>query len=197
MSRQRFLIVVIVVLGIFLFSAFSIYLFVKETGKKNLPVVGQVYDFTLVNEKNEPFSLSALEGKVWIVDFFFTTCSDICPMMTKNMVALNRTFEGVKEVRLVSISVNPEFDSTAVLAAYAQKQGARDHWIFLTGERETIKDLAVKSFKLGSIEEPVFHSSYFSLVDQHGLIRGYYDGTKADEINRLYRDSVSLLKRKP
>jgi protein SCO1/2 len=195
MSAKRH-IIFLVVAGIVLFAAFTLYSFKIEINKKRLPVIGQVNEFSLINEKGEPYSLKDLRQKVWVASFFFTTCSDICPMMTKNMAALNRTFEGVDNVRLVSISVNPETDTSSVLADYARKHGARENWVFLTGDRTAITELAVKSFKLGSIEEPVFHSSYFTLVDRGGLIRGYYDGTDREELNRLYQDAAHLIKQK-
>ena len=197
MTRQRILTASILIFGIILFCAFTVYTFRLEINKKQLPVIGQVQDFSLTNEKGEAYSLSNLKQKVWIANFFFTTCSDICPMMTKNMAALNRTFEGLKNIKLVSISVNPETDTVSVLEGYARNHGARDNWVFLTGERQAITDLAVKSFKLGSVEEPVFHSAYFTLVDQNGLIRGYYEGTNKEELNRLYEDASFLIKHKP
>ncbi|HLF17874.1 MAG TPA: SCO family protein [Candidatus Omnitrophota bacterium] len=196
MKRNKILTIILISLAIILFLAFTVYSFVKETQKKSLPILGQVLDLTLTNDKGEPYRLRSLTGKVWVADFFFTTCSDICPMMTKHMAALSRSFEQINKIRLVSITVNPEYDTANVLAEYAKKQNATDKWLFLTGERQQITDLVVKSFKLGSMDEPIFHSSYFSLVDKHGLIRGYYDGTKQEEINRLFKDAASLIKEK-
>lgn len=186
---------IIICLSCLLAISFMVITFQKETQKSQLPVIGQVYDFTLMDSNGDPFSLKQLYGHVWIVNFMFTTCSDICPLMTKNMASLHRSFDLVKEVQLVSVTVNPEQDSSAVMATYAKKHKANTRkWHFLTGERATIKDLALKSFKLGSIEEPVFHSSYFSLVDQDGLIRGYYDGTDTQAISRLFKDAAGLVK---
>lgn len=181
----------------FFFLCFSFYFFQKELRRPVLPVLGKVQKFFLVNSEGKPVSLENLKGKVWIADFFFTTCSGICPIMSKHMAALQRSFEAVPGVVLVSISVNPETDSSAILKQYAQKFKAdTKKWYFLTGSSETITQLAVKSFKLGAINEPVFHSSYFSLVDRQAQIRGYYDGTKTEEINRLFRDAAQLLKEK-
>jgi len=113
------------------------------------------------------------------------------------MASLHRSFELVDGISLVSITVNPEFDSARVLKEYSKKYNANTKkWHFLTGAREEIKDLAVKSFKLGSIKEPVFHSPKFALVDRQGLIRGYYDGIQSGEISELFRDAALLLKEK-
>lgn len=180
---------------ILLATAFGVYSFVREMNRPRLPLVGQVSQFSLTDQNNNAFSSLKLRGKVWIADFFFTTCADICPVMSKNMSKLSRTFEMVKGVKLVSISVNPEFDTPKRLKEYAAKyRGGSDNWVFLTGKREDIRDLALNSFKLGKIDEPVFHSAYFSLVDRNGFIRGYYDGREDDEISLLFKDAAGLLK---
>ena len=182
--------------AVFLFLTFAVYSFKKEFPGKTLPVLGQVRDFTLTDVNGEGFGLKKLLGRVWVANFFFTTCSDICPIMNKNMAALTRSFELVRAVDFVSISVNPEHDSPTVLKQYAEKYQATKRWHFLTGSRDVITDLAVKSFNLGDIKEPVFHSAYFSLVDRYGNIRGYYDGTKTEGLNRLFKDAAKLLKEK-
>jgi len=192
--KRKPLIIVSVVITLILSGGFAVYFFNKEINTKRLPLLGQIQSFELINHKGEDFTLKNLDGQVWIADFIFTSCSDICPIMTRNMGALNRTFEGVKGITLVSISVNPEFDSAEILADYAAKSDARDNWVFLTGKRSVIKKLAVESFKLGSIEEPIFHNSYFTLVDKNGLIRGYYDGMNQRSINKLFNDATILLK---
>ena len=193
--NNKTFIICLISLALILSLSFTVYSFIHEISRPKLPVLAQVYDFSLIDSFGKNFNLSRLRGRVWIADFFFTTCGDICPIMTKNFGKLQRTFEKVKDAALVSITVNPEFDSAQVLSEYAKKQEAKENqWYFLTGSREVIKNLAVKSFKLGSIDEPVFHSSYFSLVDKNGLIRGYYDGTKQEDLNRLFKDTAFLLK---
>jgi len=188
-------IVFIISFAILSFLILTLYFFSQEFRNERLPFVGRVHDFELVDSNNNPFTLNHLKGRVWIADFFFTTCGDICPIMNKNMAALSRSYQKVKGIHLVSISVNPEFDTPEVLREYEKKLDVnRSHWHFLTGDRKSIKDLAVNSFKLGKIDEPVFHSSYFTLVDRNGLIRGYYDGTKQENINTLFKDAAQLLK---
>ena len=115
--------------------------------------------------------------------------------MTKNMAALHRSFALERNVSFISISVNPDYDTPAILEEYGQRFHADfDRWHFLTGKIEEIKDLAVNGFKLGSVEEPVFHSAYFVLVDGKQQIRGYYDGTNDGEIQKLFKDMALLLK---
>ena len=111
------------------------------------------------------------------------------------MASLSRTFERVDGITLVSITVNPEQDSPEMLALYARKFKGNGNWHFLTGSRDAITRLAVESFKVGDIQEPIFHSAFLPLVDSNGFIRGYYDGTKQEEINRLFRDAAHLARR--
>ena len=196
MSPQKKSIIFIIALAICLAIIFTIFSFLHEIQNPKLPVLGQTKSFTLIDSDGKEFSSSNLKGKVWISNFFFTTCSDICPMMTKHMAELNRSFELVPNIILLSISVNPENDTPQVLQKYKQLQKARKNWIFLTGTREAITDVAVNSFKLGDIKEPIFHSAKLVLVDKMGAIRGYYDGTEQLEVNKLFKDAANLLKEK-
>ena len=198
--KKKFLI--ITAGAVILFGLCTVWNFQRELRHPQLPVLGQVKPFSLTDSKGQPFYSQQLENKVWIVDFFFTTCSDVCPMMSKHMASLSRSFELVPAVTLVSISVNPDYDSPEVLAKYAKKYEARrvgsatrnKNWYFLTGPYEKIKEISVGTFKLGSVEEPIFHSTYLPLVDRHGLIRGFYDGTDQEAMNKLFKDVAELLK---
>ena len=137
--------------------------------------------------------MNDLKGKIWVADFIFTTCGGICPTMTANMAKIYRAYER-NDLYFVSISVNPDNDTPAVLKNYAQKFHADSRqWFFLTGPMVEIQRLAVESFKLGKIDEPVFHSSYFTLVDKQGRIRGYYDGLDKDKLIQLNKDITFLL----
>jgi protein SCO1/2 len=178
----------------FVFLAVVLF-FVRSSPKEQLPIFGSIAPFELTDSLNKKFSLGDLQGKVWVADFMFTTCSGICPMLTKNMGVLYRYLQSDESVRFVSISVNPENDSPEVLKNYAQKNGADPRkWIFLTGRREDIQKIVVESFKLGDIKEPVFHSSHFALVDRKGRVRGYYDGTEDMAVKKLYKDVLLLSK---
>lgn len=185
----------LVILSILLSMLFSIYLFQKETRRKSLPVLGKVPEFVLQDSDGKDFKAKELKGKVWVADFIFTTCGGICPIMTKNMAQLFRSFKMLNDVSFVSITVNPEFDTPVVFNEYAKKYGAdKNKWHFLSGSREAISRITVEGFKLGSIEEPIFHSAQFALVDRHLRIRGYYDGTDNTEVAQLFKDVATLLK---
>ena len=196
MKLKNGLIGFMVCLALSLPLTFAVGSFVKGSPGPPLPVLGRVQGFNLRDATGQEFNSGQLHGKVWIASFFFTTCSGICPTLSKRMASLSRTFEQVQDVALVSITVNPEQDSPEILARYAEQfKGDRKNWYFLTGSRETITKLAAETFKLGDVKEPVFHSALFPLVDSKGFIRGYYDGTEQKEIDRLIQDAAHLAHR--
>ena len=158
-----------------------------------LPVLGSLTEFDLVNERSENFGLGNLAGKVWVADFIFTSCAGPCPLMSQRMAALQRTFRPQPQFRLVSFSVDPEYDTPEVLSDYGRQYGAaRDRWTFLTGSPADIQDVTVNGFHLGSVEEPIYHSTLFTLVDGQGRIRGYYDSNDAQTLESLV-DHIQLL----
>ncbi|MEK7794132.1 MAG: SCO family protein [Candidatus Hydrogenedentota bacterium] len=159
-----------------------------------LPELYPVPEFSLTASTKDSVSLESLRGKVWIADFIFTNCAGPCPMMTSHMAELHRAFKDDDRVRMVSFSVDPERDTPEVLAEYATKFGAdTGRWHFLTGEVETIHELAVQGFKVGSLDNPIIHSDKFVLVDGDGIIRGYYTGSDSSDLLRLTRDVTKLL----
>ena len=181
--------------GMVLFFILSVLMFKQELKRPALPRVGEVLPFELIDEGGRPFNSKSLQGNVWVANFFFTTCADVCPMLSKNMASLARSYDLLNDVKFISFSVNPEQDNPEALKQYAQKLKAKkDKWFFLTGSREKLTEVALKSFKIGSVEEPIFHSAYFCLVDRRGVIRGYYEGMKQTDVNKLFKDISKLLK---
>jgi protein SCO1 len=187
----------VIMLGALLASGSFFYKYWAQSKDQRLPVLGEVKDFKLQGTEGKAVTLTDLKGKVWVADFMFTTCSGICPTMTKNLASLHRSYALEKDVYMVSISVNPDTDTPDVLKTYAKKHKADTaKWLFLTGPSDDIKKIAVGSFKLGAIDEPVFHSSYFTLVDRSARIRGYYDGTDTEGVRKLFKDIAKLKKEK-
>lgn len=159
-----------------------------------LPVLGEIGDFTLTDQNGAPFESSSLTGKIYIADFFFTSCSGICPVMSKAMAELQAELAGEPRVAFVSITVDPATDTPEVLTRYAARYGAEPgRWHFLTGEAEAIQRLAKERFLLGYGDEPVNHSSRFVLVDGAGAIRGFYFGNEPASIAALKQDLRRLL----
>ena len=192
MKASKFLTVFFVALVLVVLSGIGNLIFQKSAS--SLPVYTEVAHFRLIDTQGQVFDSTRLNNKVWVTAFFFSTCSGICPIMTKNLKSLQDVLSpSYPDVEFVSISVNPEQDNPQALAGYAQKYGAdTKRWHFLTGTRGDISRIAVHGFKVGSVDEPIFHSAYFILVDRKGRIRGYYEGTQKQEVERLSRDLVQL-----
>ena len=176
----------------------------RGAGEGELALYGRVPAFALTSQTGEPVTLAALKGQVWIADFFFTSCSSSCPMMSAGLQGLEKALGDSKGVRLVSFSVDPERDTPAKLAEYAKAYGATaDHWLFLTGDKKQVRRLTVEGFHLTASDpspedvkqgaETVLHSTRLVLVDGRGDIRGYYDGTDAKALEQLGQDVRRLL----
>jgi protein SCO1/2 len=161
--------------------------------REALPVLSQVPDFDLVERSERPLRAADLRGKIWVADFMFTYCAGPCPIMSSRMAQLQREIADLKDVVLVSFSVDPERDTPAVLREYAERYGADPaRWLFATGDKRTIDMLAVEGFKVGSVENPIYHSTRFILVDREGRIRGYYDSEEPEAVPRLAADIRAL-----
>ncbi|PYS54007.1 MAG: SCO family protein [Acidobacteria bacterium] len=166
--------------------------------RPDIPVYFAVPDFSLIERSGKTVTLRDLAGKVWVADFIFTNCGGTCPLMTEKMRKLQDVLP--PGIHMVSITVDPSRDTVDVLADYARKYGADDdRWLFLTGEKQALYELSVKGFKLalddtsGTAAEPITHSTRFVLVDQKGMIRGYYSGTEDEELKRLSSEAKKLL----
>ena len=181
-----------IVVAVFLLATY----FLNYTGKENeLPEIGMVPEFEFVNSEQETITLNNLKGKVWVADFIFTTCTMACPMMTGNMNIIHKKYKKNDDVRLVSISVYPEYDTPEVLTKYASQYDANtSRWYFLTGEENTVKRVIKDGFKIGDYEDIIFHSEKFALVDKKGMIRAYYNGMKTEDMKKLKKDINILLK---
>ena len=160
-----------------------------------LPALVQLPPFSLVERSNNPFGLDDLKGSVWIADFIFTRCAGPCPLMSSRMSKLQNTFREKSSLRLVSITVDPEYDTPQVLSVYANRfQATKDRWYFLTGDKARIHELAKGGFLVGGVEDVTLHSTRFILVDRQGRIRAYYDSQDDQDIQKLVQDAGILLR---
>ncbi|MCX7728958.1 MAG: SCO family protein, partial [Bacteroidia bacterium] len=150
--------------------------------------------FTFINQYNEPVTNKDVFGKIYVADYFFVTCKSICPIMAKQMQRVYKEFKDDKEVLILSHTVNPEDDSVSVLKRYAEEHGVFDKkWLFLTGDKKHLYELARKGYLLNAEEgdggpDDFIHTQNFALIDKHGHIRGYYDGTDSVDVSRLIID---------
>ena len=153
-----------------------------------------IADFSFVNQNGDTITQKNYEGKIYVADFFFTTCGSICPKMSTNLSGVQKAVLNNPKVMLLSHTVFPEVDSVSVLKAYAVKYGVVDSkWNLVTGDKKEIYTLARKSYlavKLGRPDQlyDMVHTENFVLVDQKRRVRGFYDGTNKEEIKRLIED---------
>lgn len=178
----------------------------RERPLEGLGFFGEVPDFSLLERGGRSIQRADLIGKVWIANFIYTHCPDSCPVQSAQMKDLQNDFGGDKDLRLVSITVDPRRDSAKVLSDYANRfEADAGRWYFLTGEQDAIYRLATGGFRLGAAEIPHekrdvsgathAHSPRFVLIDRKAQIRGYYPGTDREALIRLRRDLRALLKR--
>ncbi|MBO70554.1 MAG: SCO family protein [Candidatus Marinimicrobia bacterium] len=181
-------------IGVAIFLIISL-LYKDSQPVKELPEIGNIPQFEFTNSDGNTVTLDNLKGKVWVADFIFTTCTMACPMMTGNMNIVHKKFKKNDNVRLVSISVYPEYDTPEVLKNYASQYDAdTEKWLFLTGKEDAVKDIIRDGFKIGDYEDIIFHSEKFALVDKKGIIRAYYNGMKSEDMKQLKKDINALLK---
>lgn len=198
-----------------LFSVITIYLFYTALKpNKSLPIFNPadvnpelvdstvqyvskyhtIADFSFINQNGKTITQKDYEGKIYVADFFFTTCGSICPKMTTNLAEVQKAIVNNPKVMLLSHTVFPEVDSVSVLKDYAVKNGViDDKWNLVTGDKKEIYTMARKSYlavKLGKPEEmyDMVHTENFVLVDAKKRVRGFYDGTKKEDIQRLIED---------
>ncbi len=152
-----------------------------------------IADFSLTNQNGKTITQEDYKDKIYVADFFFTTCQTICPIMTDNMVEIQEKLKDDDGVFLLSHTVTPEIDSVAQLKKYALEKGVNDEkWNLVTGDKKEIYDLARKSY-LAAKDVPysdndLVHTENFVLVDKKKRIRGFYDGTDSESIEKLLTD---------
>ena len=153
-----------------------------------------IADFSFTNQNGKKITQKEYEGKIYVADFFFTTCGSICPKMTTNLVLVQKAIINNPKVMLLSHTVFPESDSVSVLKKYATKNGVIDaKWNLVTGDKKQIYTMARKSYlavKLGKPNElyDMVHTENFVLIDSKRRVRGFYDGTKKEDVQRLIAD---------
>lgn len=146
----------------------------------------KVPNFDLKDPEGRSFSLADMRNKVWVVDFFFTSCPHICPMMTQKMVALQKEFGSYTDFRLVSVTTDPVRDTPVVLADYAKKFKAdTKNWFFLRGEKKDVVALSKNGLSLGAESDSIMHSTRFAVVGRDGIVKGTYDSSKREELSEL------------
>ena len=194
---------------ILIFGIWAVPKIVDRLSKQDLEIIGQVPNFSFTDQNEKTITNKDYDGKVYVVEFFFTTCPDICPIMTDNMIKLQNEFIGNPNVGMASFTIDPIHDTPEVLNNYAKEKGiTKLQWHLLTGEKDKIFKLANEGFNLYVGEIPdtdsgFEHSGFFALIDQQGNIRSrkddhdnpliYYDGLDLKNIQWLKEDIKKLL----
>ncbi|WP_443634061.1 SCO family protein [Candidatus Marifrigoribacter sp. Uisw_064] len=194
---------------ILIFGIWAVPKIVDTISGSELAEIGIVPPFSFANQDGETITNKTYKGKVYIVEFFFTNCPSICPVMNRNMVKIQNKYFGNPKVGFASFTIDPATDTQEVLKQYAEKYKiSSPNWHLLTGEKEKIYELANSGFNLyvgenEEIEGGFEHSGFFALIDQEGNIRSrldenknpviYYDGLEDKGIQMLIEDIKKLL----
>ena len=220
MKRILFLVV------FFILGVTITYFMIKPYKEKSLPVINpvdvnkemvdpellrigyghKIGNFSFLNQDGKVVTQQDVKGKVFVAEYFFTTCGTICPIMNVQMQRVHKVYQGNKNVRILSFTVDPKVDTVAQMKRYAVAHGADvKSWFFLTGTQEKLYELARKSFFVlkpaetenqGDVGSDFIHTNNFVLVDKEMRIRGYYDGTNSKEVDELIGDIALLVKEK-
>lgn len=205
MSKNTVYILLLLVVGIFAGAYFY-------TNKQNKPIRTLPYfepknftkvksdkhhsipAFSFINQQGQTVTEDAVKNKVYVCDFFFTTCQSICPIMSNQMERVYKEFKTRNDFLILSHTVDPETDTVAQLKRYADEHGVSDlHWLFLTGDKKQLYEIARKGYLLNAEEgdggeDDFIHTQNFALIDKERCIRGFYDGTDSAEVTRLIKD---------
>ncbi|MDG2464876.1 MAG: SCO family protein [Crocinitomicaceae bacterium] len=161
----------------------------------------KMIDFMYLNQDSVLVHSKQMKDKIWVADFFFTSCPTICPKMTAQMNRLNKNLSDLSDqIQFMSFSINPKKDSPSVLRKYIKKKGVTaKNWYFFTGDEDKTHELGIKHFKLFAGQDEASaggyaHSPAFTLVDKEGYVRGVYIGTDPKEVDRMGKDIRLLLK---
>ncbi len=168
--------------------------------EENDTIYHTIQDFQLVDQDNSFITNETFANQVYVADFFFTSCPTICPKMKAQMLRVYERFESNNDVAILSHTIDPAYDTVALLKDYSERLGVRsDKWKFVTGDQDYIYDLAEKSYMSVADEDSdapggFVHSGAFLLVDKDRRIRGFYDGTVPEQVDVLMNDIEKLLK---
>jgi protein SCO1/2 len=199
MSKKA--IVYLIFFGVLFAVFYGVMMYTTDFAKVKLPVLNTVQHFSFLKQDSTMVSEQQTQGKVYVAEYFFTSCRGICPKMNKNIKAIYERFKSDSNFLVISHTVNPETDSLPVMRHYADSMGANSkNWWFVTGSKEALYKAARESYMLDdpknnskNIDEQFLHTQFFTLVDPIGRVRGVYDGIKKDEVEQLIHDITELI----
>jgi protein SCO1 len=191
---------------VLLMTAFYFFLFSgTDYYKVKLPVLGYVPDFSFTGQNRNNVDQHNVDGKVYVAEYFFTTCKGICPKMNENMKTIFEHFKDESDFAIISHTSMPETDSVPLMKAYEERMLGNTptfaaKWYFVTGTKDSLYKMA-QSYLLDNdknnslnIKDHFIHTQFFALIDKQRKVRGIYDGLKPEELERLQKDIENLLK---
>ncbi|MSQ78141.1 MAG: SCO family protein [Flavobacteriaceae bacterium] len=199
--KQILILLALLSLGSLLYFTFNTN---QEKALKELPFLGNkghtIKDFSFTNQDGNTVTLANVKGKILVVEYFFTTCQSICPIMNTQMMRVDSATKGMQNFTILSHTVDPETDTQAAMKAYSARHNPSSNWLFLTGDKAELYSIARESYLLDAAEnatknigEDFIHTPDFILIDQNGRLRGAYNGTKLDEVDKLIADVKILV----
>ncbi|HXB96154.1 MAG TPA: SCO family protein [Puia sp.] len=204
MNKKKLILLAGFFILLFVGFYFALGQLIPGFGAPVLPVLSYVPPFTFRDQEGKTVTDRDLSGKVYVAEYFFTTCRGICPKLNTNMKRLAGDFAAEPDFRLLSFTVDPGTDSVGRMKQYADSLGADPRrWYFLTGRKDSLYHLARSGYLLDdpknnvtNIDEQFLHTQFLALVDRSGRVRKIYDGLKKDELDELEKDIATLCKRK-
>jgi protein SCO1/2 len=189
-------------LGLVLVFYFSMSYLIPDFTKTKFKPIGEVLPFSFINQDGKKFTESDVAGKVFVTEYFFTTCPSICPRMNTNMKKVYEEYKNDENFLILSHTCDPKTDSASRLKKYADSLGVETaKWVFLTGRKDSLYYQARYSYKIddpnnnvANIEDDFLHSQFFALVDKKGRVKKIYDGIKQSEVDEMIYDIKQLLK---
>lgn len=189
-----------------LFLGFYLFLnkMIPGFSEKKLPILSDVQPFSFVNQDGRNITEKDVQGKVYVAEYFFTTCKGICPKLNANLAQIYNEYKNEPDFFILSHTVDPGTDSVQRMKKYADSLGANSkNWWFLTGRKDSLYRAARVSYLLDdpknnniNPDDQFIHTQFFAIVDKNGQVRKIYDGLKKDELNALKEDIKTLLKEK-
>jgi protein SCO1/2 len=205
MNKKKLVLLVCFFVLLFVGFYYALTRFIPGFGQTPLPVLNYVHAFSFANQDGKLITQKDVDGKVYVAEYFFTTCKGICPKMNYNMKQIATEFAKDPDFRILSYTVDPQTDSVARMKRYADSLGADPgQWWFLTGRKDSLYAMARGSYLLddpknntSNIDEQFIHTQFFALVDKSGRVRKIYDSLKKDELEEMEKDIKTLLKEAP
>ena len=201
MSKKRWFYI-----GFFVTLAVAFYFVLTQIipgfGKKSIPPISYVRPFSFTNQDGKKVTEKDVAGKVYVAEYFFTTCKSVCPIMNNYMKQVYEQFKDENNFLILSHTCDPDVDSVAQMKKYSDSLGVNtNRWIFLTGRKDSLYNMARVSYtiddpndNLVNMDDDFMHSQLWALVDKNGDVRKVYDGIKESEVRQLIRDAKRLLK---